>query len=63
LPLSDNALQRVIVLSPSKRGLLLFRTVIDDDRHLSTLDALQRQGRCESVRVDPEAQPAGHVSP
>jgi len=63
LRLSDNALQRVMVFAPSKRGLLLFRTVIDDDRHLSALEALQRQDRCETVRTDPEAQQAGHVSP
>ena len=59
LPLSDNALQRVIVVAPSKRGLLLFRTVVDDDRHLSALEALQRQDRCESVRADPKPRPAG----
>jgi len=63
LRLSDNALQRVMVFAPSKRGLLLFRTVIDDDRHLSALEALQRQDRCETVRTDPEAQQAGRVSP
>src|SRR5262249_38983893 len=40
LPLTDNALQRVIVFAPSKRGLLPFRAVIDDDRHLSALEAL-----------------------
>ena len=53
LPLSDNSLQRVIVFAPSNRGLLLFRTVIDDDRHVSALEALQRQGRCATVRADP----------
>jgi uncharacterized membrane protein len=63
LPLSDNALQRVIVFAPSKRGLLLFRTVIDDDRHLSALEALQRQNRCETVSADPDAQPSGHLRP
>jgi uncharacterized membrane protein len=63
LPLSDNALQRVIVFAPSKRGLLLFRTVIDDNQHLSALEALQRQDRCETARADPEAQGAGQVSP
>jgi uncharacterized membrane protein len=63
LPLSDNALQRVIVFAPSKRGLLLFRTVIDDNQHLSALEALQRQDRCEIARPDPEAQRAGQVSP
>jgi hypothetical protein len=36
MPLSDNALEHVIVFAPSKRGLLLFRTVIDDDQHLAT---------------------------
>jgi uncharacterized membrane protein len=63
LPLSDNALQRVIVFAPSKRGLLLFRTVIDDNQHLSALEALQRQDRCETAHADPETQRAGQVSP
>lgn len=62
LPLSDNALQRVIVFAPSKRGLLLFRTVIDDNQHLSALEALQRHDRCATARADPEAQGAGQVS-
>jgi uncharacterized membrane protein len=56
LPLSDH--QRVIVLAPSKRGLLLFRTVIDNDQHLSALEALQRQDNCEAVRADPAAERA-----
>ena len=55
LPLSDRAPERVIVFTPSRRGLLLFRTVIDDDRHLSALEALQRQDHCETLRADPEA--------
>jgi uncharacterized membrane protein len=63
LPLSDHAPEHVIVFAPSRRGLLLFRTVIDDDRHLSALEALQRQGRCETVRADPEAHRSGQVSP
>ena len=63
LSLSDHALERVIVFAPSKRGLLLFRTVIDDSRQLSALEALQRQDRCETVRAEPEAQRAGQVSP
>ena len=63
LSLSDHALERVIVFAPSKRGLLLFRTVIDDSRQLSALEALQRQDRCETVRAEPEAQRAGQVGP
>jgi uncharacterized membrane protein len=63
LPTSDTTLQRVIVFAPSKRGLLLFRTVIDDDRHLPALEALMREARCETVRSDPVAQRSGEVSP
>lgn len=56
LPSSDHALERVMVFAPSQRGLLLFRTVIDDDLHLPTLETLLRQDRCETVRADPPAQ-------
>jgi uncharacterized membrane protein len=63
LPSSDNAPERVIVFAPSQQGLLLFRTVIDDDQHLPTLEALVRQDRCETVRAGAAAQPAGEVSP
>jgi len=48
-PPLDNALERVILFPPTEKGLILFRTLIDDDRHLAALDAIRRQARCETV--------------
>lgn len=48
-PALDNALERVILFPPSSRGLILFRAVIDDEKHLPTLKALLRESRCETV--------------
>jgi uncharacterized membrane protein len=63
LPSSDHATERVIVFAPSQQGLLLFRTVIDDDPHQPNLEALLRQDRCETVRADSPAQRAPEVNP
>ena len=52
LPPVDMARERVTVFAPSKRGLLLFRTVIDDEKHLPALEALLHQDRCETVQVN-----------
>jgi len=52
LPPVDRARERVTVFAPSKRGLLLFRTVIDDEKHLPALEALLHQDRCETVQVN-----------
>ena len=49
LPPLDNALQRVTVFAPSERGLILFRTVIDDDRHVPELTDILHQNRCETI--------------
>ncbi len=49
MPSLDNFPDRSIVFSPSKRGLILIRTVIDDDNNLPALEALVRQARCEAV--------------
>ena len=48
-PPLDNALERVLLFSESDRGLILIRTVIDDDKHLGALSNLLHQARCETV--------------
>jgi uncharacterized membrane protein len=48
-PKLDNALERIILFSPSERGLVLIRAVIDDDRHVPALSALLHQAHCGTV--------------
>lgn len=48
-PPLDNALERVILFAPSEKGLVLFRTVIDNDKNLAALGEMLRQSRCETV--------------
>jgi uncharacterized membrane protein len=43
-PATLNGLKTVV--SPSRRGLVLFRTLINDDRKLPAIDAFRRQARC-----------------
>lgn len=49
MPPPDNVPDRAIVFSPSGRGLILMRTVIDDDKNVPALEAMVHQARCESV--------------
>jgi uncharacterized membrane protein len=49
LPRSDNALERITLFAPSEKGLILIRMLIDDDKHLPALQAIQRQAHCETV--------------
>ena len=35
-----------VVISPTKHGVLLFRTLIDDEKHFATLDKTRRDARC-----------------
>lgn len=49
LPRVDDALERVTLFAPSKRGLILIRMLIDDDKHLPALEAIRHQARCETV--------------
>ena len=53
-PKLDAAVERVILFSPSEKGLILFRTVIDDDKHLPAIEASLRQARCETVASAPK---------
>ena len=39
-----------VVRSPSERGLVLFRTLIDDDKHLAEIDAARRHAACEPFK-------------
>lgn len=38
-----------IVLSPTLKGLILFRTLVSDDNDLARVDAVRRQATCETV--------------
>lgn len=49
LPPLDKVTDRSIVFAPSSRGLILMRTVIDNEKNLPVLEAVVRQARCESV--------------
>ena len=40
------------VYSPSIRGLVLFRTLINDDAKLAEIDSARRQASCETYRPD-----------
>ena len=39
-----------VVRSPSTRGLVLFRTLIDDDKRLAEIDAARRHAACETLK-------------
>jgi uncharacterized membrane protein len=52
LPL-DNIPDRSIVFAPSSRGLILIRTVIDDEKNLPALEGVLHQARCETVLSRP----------
>jgi uncharacterized membrane protein len=49
MPPLDNVPDRAIVFSPSRRGLVLLRTVIDDDKNLPALEAMVHQAQCATV--------------
>lgn len=49
LPPLGNAVESAIVFAPSDKGLVLLRTVIDDEKHEAALEAALRQSRCETV--------------
>jgi uncharacterized membrane protein len=48
-PQLDSALERIFLFAPSDRGLILVRTVIDEESHLPALSSLLHQARCETV--------------
>ncbi|HEY5237566.1 MAG TPA: DUF1254 domain-containing protein, partial [Rhizomicrobium sp.] len=43
-PMKAGALQ--VIVSPTEHGVLLFRTLIDDDAHFVTLNAARLRARC-----------------
>jgi len=49
LPSPGKAPEHAIVFSPSERGVILLRTVIDDDKNIPALEALLHQSTCETV--------------
>lgn len=53
-PKLDGAVERVILFSPSEKGLILFRAVIDDDKHLPAIEAALHQARCGTVASAPK---------
>jgi uncharacterized membrane protein len=48
-PPLDNALELIVLFAPTDRGLILIRTVIDDDKHVPALSKLLHEARCETV--------------
>ncbi|HTT98942.1 MAG TPA: DUF1254 domain-containing protein [Rhizomicrobium sp.] len=44
-PLRDKT--KLALETPTPRGLILIRTLIDDDRHLAAIDAARRHAACE----------------
>lgn len=48
-PPPDKSLEHIFLFAPSERGLILIRTVIDDEKHLGTLSDLLHRARCETV--------------
>ena len=53
-PKLDAAIERVILFSPSEKGLILIRAVIDDDKHLPAIEAALHQARCGTVASAPK---------
>ncbi|MGD0192087.1 MAG: DUF1254 domain-containing protein [Rhizomicrobium sp.] len=41
-----------VAISPTNRGIVIIRTFIDSEAHLAALDALRRQSRCSSQRLN-----------
>jgi uncharacterized membrane protein len=44
--MTANAGALPVVISPTQHGVLLFRTLIDDEKHFATLDKSRRNARC-----------------
>jgi uncharacterized membrane protein len=47
---APNANGAILVHSPTMRGLVLFRTLIDDDANFTEIDAERRQAGCDTWR-------------
>jgi uncharacterized membrane protein len=53
-----------VVVSPSTRGLVLFRTLIDDEKNFAALDAARRQAACSTFHASiPDASARKPPSP
>jgi len=48
-PTLGNAVERVILFSPSQRGLILIRAVVGDAKQLPAIEAAVYQARCGTV--------------
>jgi uncharacterized membrane protein len=48
-PPLGNALERVLLISPTTKGLILVRTLIDDDRNVPALEGMLQRSKCETV--------------
>ena len=55
LPPLDAAPVRVIVFTPTNKGLFLFRLLINDEKQQPALDALRRQATCDTVASLPRS--------
>ena len=40
-----------VVVAPSNKGIVLFRTLINDDEHVAEIDAARRHAACEPYRA------------
>lgn len=52
-PALDSATERVVLFSPSDKGVILIRTLIDSDSHLPALESLEHQASCSAVASSP----------
>jgi uncharacterized membrane protein len=52
-PPLGNALERALLISPTTKGLILIRTLIDNDKNVAALQAALHKSTCETVATAP----------
>jgi hypothetical protein len=52
-PLPASAAGLPVVRSPSQRGVLLFRTLINDEARFDEIDRVRRTAQCNTIRMEP----------
>jgi uncharacterized membrane protein len=45
---ATNGIELPVIVSPTMRGIVLFRTLIDDDKRLAEIDAARKRAACEA---------------
>jgi uncharacterized membrane protein len=48
-----------IVISPTDKGLILFRTLVDDENDLARVDAIRRQATCATISLSAPSSSRG----